>query len=95
MYPSKTDGANCIAERQAEIPGLLSRQREQLEEQQVLMERLNSKLEPVMSPAGLSKTGTDPSMPVSTGFGNLIDRANQDIAATNFRLREMLERLAI
>lgn len=95
MYPSKTDGANCLAERQAEIPGLLSRQREQLEEQQMLIDRLNSKLEPVMIPAAPNKTGADPSMPVITGFGNLIDRANQEIAATNFRLREMLERLAI
>ena len=97
MYPSKTGPANAltVADREAEIPSLLSSQRARLEEQQMIIDRLHSKLEPVMSPSLPSKAGADPVTPVVTGMGNLIDRANQEISATNYRLREMLDRLAI
>lgn len=96
MYPSKTEAAiNTLAEREAEIPSLLSAQRARLEEQQMLIERLYSKLEPVMSPASPNKAGAEVAASVVTGLGNLIDRANREIDATNYRLREMLDRLAI
>lgn len=95
MYPSKKDEDNTLAEREAEIPSLLSSQRAHLEEQQMLTDRLNSKLEPVMIPCAPTKGGADVARPTLTGIGNLIDRANQEISATNCRLREMLDRLAI
>lgn len=95
MYPSKPEPANGLCEREAEIPSLLSSQRAHLEEQQMLTDRLHSKLEPVMSPSAPTKGGADVARPTLTGMGNLIDRANQEISATNCRLREMLDRLAI
>ncbi len=61
----------------------------------MLTDRLHAKLEPIMSPPVPNKQGADPSMPVATGLGNLIDRANQELDATNRRLREMIERIAI
>lgn len=48
-----------------------------------------------MNPPATTKGGADVARPTLTGMGNLIDRANQEIAATNCRLREMLDRLAI
>lgn len=90
-----TEPANGLCEREAEIPSLLSSQRVQLEEHQMLIDRLYSRLEPVMIPSAPTKGGADVARPTLTGMGNLIDRANQEIAATNCRLREMLDRLAI
>lgn len=95
MYPSKTETANGLCEREAEIPSLLSIQRGQLEEHQMLIDRLYSRLEPIMTPSIPTKVAADAAKPTLTGMGNLIDRANQEIVATNHRLREMLDRIAL
>lgn len=96
MDPYKSNGANALSvEREAEIPQLISRQRTHLEELQVLLERLASKLECVMTPIPVSKTVADASTPVCTSIGNLLDSANQQLAASNYRVREMLDRLAL
>ena len=95
MYPTKTEPPNIVSERDAEIPSLLCSQRARLEEQLSLIDRLHSKLEPVMSPSAPLKGGGEVETPALTVMGNLIDRANQEISSTNYRLREILERLAI
>lgn len=48
-----------------------------------------------MTPCLPSKTGAEACHPTCTGMGNLLDSANQQLAASNYRLREMIDRLAL
>lgn len=95
MHPSKTETPIGFCEREAEIPSLLSIQQEHLEGHQMLIDRLYSKLVSVMIPSAPTKEGADVASPPLTSLGNLIDRTNQEIVATNHRLQEMLDRLAL